>query len=145
MSRHGATPPRDPHLDAAEPQVPAVDQPADSARVNLTITPSSGSRAETVAIEIVRPAISAQVISHVTRNANIAKPAPVGENMQQSLPGGLVVMSSVTTVTEMVGAARRSVPVTQTPHYKVMVKGEAMPAKPGRADDFRWPRDPQSW
>ena len=144
-SRFAAGSPRDTRTEVAAADIPAVDQPADNARVNLTLPGAAGGRPETVVIEIVRPAISAQVIGHVTRNANTMKAAPVGETMQQPLPGGFVILSSVTTVTEMVGAARRSVPVTQTPHYKVLVKGEAMPPKPGRADDFRWPRDPRLW
>jgi uncharacterized protein len=141
--RLAGLPSRDTAGDA--PEIVAQEQKADSTKVSFTIGGEGGSRAEAVVIDIVRPAISAQVIGHVTRNVNQLKAAPVGENVMQALPGGLVTMSSVTTVTEIAGAARRSVPVTQTPHYKVLVKGEAMQPKPGRADDFRWPRDPSLW
>lgn len=127
------------------PEVAAQDQKADTTRVSFSFAAEPGGRPEAVQIEIVRPAIPAQVIGHVTRNASSAKAAPVGENVSVALPGGLTTMSSVTTVTEIAGAARRSVPVTQTPHYKVLVKGEAMQPKPGRADDFRWPKDPNLW
>lgn len=131
---------------AGQPEGQAQEQKADTTKVSFATGPDAAGRAETVAIEIVRPAIPAQVIAHVTRNANTAKAAPVGENVLQVLAGGTgVAISSVTTVTEIAGAARRSVPVTQTPHYKVLVKGEAMPPKSGRADDFRWPRDPSLW
>jgi hypothetical protein len=34
----------------------------------------------------------------------------------------------------------RRPPLTQSPYYKVLVKGEALPPKTGRADDFTWPR-----
>jgi uncharacterized protein len=143
-SRFGVLPSREARREQAAAEVPAQDQKADTVRVSFILTPENG-RAETIAVDIVRPAIPAQVISHVTRNANPAKGAHVGENVAQMLPSGLVSMSSVTTITEIAGAARRSIPVTQTPHYKVLVKGEAMPAKPGRSDDFRWPRDPSLW
>lgn len=143
-SRFGGLPSREARRDPAVAEIPAQDQKADNARVSFTSASEAG-RPEAIVVDIVRPAIPAQVISHVTRNASAAKAAPVGENVPQALPNGLVSMSSVTTVTEIAGAARRSVPVTQTPHYKVLVKGEAMLAKPGRADDFRWPRDPSLW
>lgn len=143
-SRFGPLPNRELRRDETQVEFPAQEQKADNARVSFTHASGTG-RQETIVVEIVRPAIPAQVISHVTRNASTAKAAPVGENVAQALPNGLVSMSSVTTVTEIAGAARRSVPVTQTPHYKVLVKGEAMLAKPGRADDFRWPRDPSLW
>jgi hypothetical protein len=29
---------------------------------------------------------------------------------------------------------------TQSPYFRVLEKGERMPSKPGRADDFAWPR-----
>ena len=141
--RLAATPSR--VMPGEQTETPAQEQKADTSRVNFTVPGAGGARAEPVTIEIVRPAIPAQVISHVTRNASAHKAAPVGENVSQALPGGLLTVSSVTTVTEIAGAARRSVPVTQTPHYKVLVKGEAMPAKPGRADDYRWPRDSSLW
>ena len=143
-SRFGAPAGRDLRRDINAAEIPAQDQKADNARISFTLASPSG-RPDTIVVDIVRPAIPAQVISHVTRNASASKAAPVGESMSQVLPSGLVSLSSVTTVTEIAGAARRSVPVTQTPHYKVLVKGEAMPAKPGRADDFRWPRDPSLW
>lgn len=130
--------------EVAAPEMPVQDQKADNTRVSYTQA-IDGGRPETIVIDIVRPAIPAQVIAHVTRSANTMKAAPVGDNVTQALPNGLVSMGSVTTVTEIAGAARRSLPVTQTPHYKVLVKGEAMPPKPGRADDFRWPRDPSAW
>jgi uncharacterized protein len=143
-SRFGGLPSRETRRDQAVAEVPAQDQKAENARVSFTQASDSG-RQESIVVDIVRPSIPAQVISHVTRNASAMKAAPVGENVTHTLPNGLVSMSSVTTVTEIAGAARRSVPVTQTPHYKVLVKGEAMPAKPGRADDFRWPRDASLW
>jgi hypothetical protein len=29
--------------------------------------------------------------------------------------------------------------LSQRPYYKVLIKGEQLPAKAGRADDFAWP------
>jgi len=34
----------------------------------------------------------------------------------------------------------RRLPVTERLYYKTLVKGEALKPKPGRADDFKWPR-----
>jgi len=33
---------------------------------------------------------------------------------------------------------------TQAPFFRVLVKGERVPPKPGRIDDFSWPKPEQS-
>ena len=37
---------------------------------------------------------------------------------------------------------RRRMSPTQTPYYRVFERGERLVPKPGRADDFTWPRPP---
>ena len=56
--------------------------------------------------------------------------------------GGLIAMSLITPVSRLTGGAqKRNVPITQTPYYRVLIKGVVLSPKPGRADDFIW-REP---
>jgi len=55
------------------------------------------------------------------------------------IPGGLTVMSSIVPPRSLDGSRRRMSP-TQSPYFRVLEKGERLPPKPGRADDFTWPR-----
>ncbi len=121
----------------------ALEQKADNSRISVrTVTP--GGREETVTLDILRPAIPASVIQLMARNASPDKATQVGDTLQDQLPGGLLLLSSVTPASEGFGPNRRvRLAPTQTPYFKVMVKGERLPSKPGRADDFRWPRPDQ--
>jgi hypothetical protein len=51
-----------------------------------------------------------------------------------------VVLSSITPASATgAGPIRRLAP-SLSPYYQVLIKGERLAAKPGRADDFSWPR-----
>ncbi len=121
----------------------ALEQKADNSRISVrTVTP--GGREETVTLDVLRPPIPASVIQLMARNSTPDKATQVGDTLQEQLPGGLLLLSSVTPASEGVGPNRRvRLAPTQTPYFKVMVKGERLPSKPGRADDFRWPRPDQ--
>lgn len=121
----------------------AAEQKADNSRIALrTVTP--GGREETANVDILRPAIPASVIQLMARNASAERGTQVGETLQDTLPGGLLLLSSVTPAVDLGGPGRRAnLAPTQTPYFRVMVKGEQLPSKPGRADDFRWPRADQ--
>ena len=117
-----------------------VDQKADNTRVTLKARDQSG-REEVVSVEILRPALPASVIALLTRKEPTDRASQVGDTLSQELPGGTLVLNSISPGTESGAASqRRGPPPTQTPYFKVLVKGERMPPKPGRADDFRWPR-----
>jgi hypothetical protein len=110
---------------------------ADNGRVNLrTIGPSG--REEIVALDILRPAIPASVVALVTRSQSADKPSSMGDTLIDQVPGGLTVMSSVTPANE--AGVRRKLSPTQSAYYRVLVKGERLPPKTGRADDVSWPR-----
>lgn len=122
------------------PPPPATDQKADNGKISLKMVTQSG-REETVAVDIVRPAIPASVVALVTRRESPDKPTQMGEQLVDQITGGLTVMSSVTpssTVTAS-GGTRRLSP-TQSPYYRVLMKGERLVPRKGRADDFSWPR-----
>jgi uncharacterized protein len=120
------------------------DQKADNGRVTLKAMNASG-REDTIVLDIVRPAIPAAVIALVTRReaASAEKAAQPGEAVVEDVGGGLTVVNSVSMLgdTPAAGAGKRKLSATQTAFYTVLVKGDRLAAKPGRADDFSWPRN----
>jgi hypothetical protein len=92
-----------------------------------------------MAVEIVRPAIPASVLAVVTRRESSDRASQVGDSITSEIAGALTVISSVTLTTDG-PTDRRRMPPTQTPYYRALVKGERLPPRPGRADDFSWPK-----
>jgi len=118
----------------------ALDYKAEHTTIELKVTNQAGAT-EALEIPILRPAIPSAVVSHIRRRSRSSRATSVGQDLRVDLSGGQTVVSSITPLNEGSGpGGRRNVPVTQTPYYKVLVKGERLSPKPGRADDFRWPK-----
>ncbi|MCB1519259.1 MAG: DUF459 domain-containing protein [Hyphomicrobiaceae bacterium] len=120
------------------------DQKAEIGRVNLKTIGADG-RDEVIAIDIVRPAIPAAVILAVTKRESADRASQMGDQILEQIPGGLTVMSSITpsgAAGTAGGTARRKVSPAQTPYFRVLVKGERIAQREGRADDASWPRPP---
>jgi hypothetical protein len=115
----------------------SLDQKADNGRITLKVAGADG-REETMTMEIVRPAIPASVVSLVTRRQLLDKGPQPGDVVTEDIPGGLTVLSTITPSSETAGRRRQS--PTQTAYFRVLVKGERLQPKPGRTDDFAWPR-----
>ena len=79
-----------------------------------------------ITLDIVRPAIAESVIKIVTRKESADKPSQVGETVLDQIPGGVTVMSSITPATELGSGARRKLPPTQAPYFRLLVKGERL-------------------
>jgi uncharacterized protein len=116
----------------------ASDQKADNGRITLKSIGAAG-REESFTLDLPRPAIPSAVVALVTRNQSSERPASMGDVVADEIGGGLVVLSSITPATSGSGLNRRQAP-SQAPYYHVLIKGERLPTKPGRADDFGWPR-----
>lgn len=124
-----------------------IEYKDDTSKVVLTITPDLGaaiasgditaSRRE-LEIELPRPAIPTAVVQHIRRRSGAAAPAASGP-LEFNLATGATLIGQITPEEEWTQTRGRRVPITQTPYYKVLVKGERLPSKPGRADDFSWP------
>lgn len=114
------------------------DQKLETAKVDIRVPGAEGTE-QVVTVEIVRPAIPASVVALVTRRQSNDKAAQMGDVLVDQIPGGLTVMSSITPARNADGSRRRMSP-TQSPYFRVLEKGERLPPKPGRADDFTWPR-----
>lgn len=112
---------------------------ADNGRITVKVA-GAGGKQENIAIDILRPALPASVIAAVTRRESADRASQVGDSITSEISGGLTIVSSVSTSADGAIADRRRLPPTQTPYYRVLVKGEQLVPKPGRADDFAWPR-----
>ncbi len=113
------------------------DQKADPGKVDVKIVGPDGTE-QVVTVDIVRPAIPAAIVALVTRKQSIDHAAQMGDILVDQIPGGLTVMSSI--VPPRGGAGQRRLSPTQTPYFRVFERGERLVPKPGRADDFAWPR-----
>ncbi len=119
--------------------VPALaDYLADDSTITVT-----GATGQKVQLEIVRPRIPGAVVAHILRSSQ-ARSVDIGQTMGTDLKIGLTALSSLALGSAGNSGAPGSVPLTQSPYYKLLVKGEAARAKPGRADDFAWPRQLQT-
>jgi hypothetical protein len=116
----------------------AKDQKLETGKVDIRVPGVEGTE-QIVTVEIVRPAIPASVVALVTRKQSNDKAAQMGDVLVDQIPGGLTVMSSIVPPRGADGSRRRLSP-TQSPYFRVLEKGERLPSKPGRADDFTWPR-----
>ena len=119
------------------------DQRADNGRITLKST-GAGGREESVTIDILRPAIPSAVIALMTRKDTGDRPSQMGDVVADEVGGGLLALSSITPSGLAPGTTRRVTAPSLSPYYTVLIKGERPMPKPGRADDFSWPRvDPQ--
>jgi hypothetical protein len=115
----------------------ARDQKSDPGKVDVKVIGADGTE-QIVTVDIIRPAIPASIVSLVTRKQSADRPAQMGDVLVDQIPGGLTVMSSITPPRG--GDGRRRMSPTQTPYFRVFERGERLAPKPGRADDFSWPR-----
>jgi hypothetical protein len=115
------------------------DQKADNGRITLKSI-GVGGREESVTVDIPRPAIPSAVVALMTRKESSDRPSQMGDVVADDVGDGLVVLSSITPATTTgAGPSRRLAP-SLSPYYQVLIKGERLASKPGRADDFSWPR-----
>jgi len=112
---------------------------AENSKVAIKAVGRSG-REEAITVEILRPAIPASVVALVTRTQSPDRLSQPGDIVPDTLSGGTTVLNSITPGLAVGSQAqRRSLAPTQSPFFKVLVKGERITPKAGRADDFSWP------
>jgi hypothetical protein len=94
-------------------------------------------------VDVVRPVISQSTFdaAQSLMPHSAAASLPDSENISSDLPGGLTALASISSVNDpSVASSKPRLPLTQRPYYRVLVKGEQLKPKAGRADDFTWPR-----
>ncbi|MEQ1649934.1 MAG: hypothetical protein ABL898_15235 [Hyphomicrobiaceae bacterium] len=118
----------------------APDQVEEIARVSFRSLNAQG-RDETTTLDIVRPAISAQMLALLARkdvtqtaqrNFEIVG-AELGDGTTLSMIVSPLPSAQPATAAQTAGTAQLTV------YNAVWVRGDRLPPKPGRADDFSWP------
>ena len=72
--------------------------------------------------------------------ASGARGVPDAEMITSELGNGLTAVATISSVTDpSLASSRPRLPLSQRPYYKVLIKGEQLKPKAGRADDFAWP------
>lgn len=115
----------------------SLEQKPDHSEIVLRTTKVDGS-VEAVKMQIYRPAIPAAVISHVIRRSRRSPDNKIGDQVRGEVTGNLTALSTIAPVNSIGAGGKLQTPITQSPYYKVLVKGETPVAKRGRADDFSW-------
>jgi hypothetical protein len=64
-----------------------------------------------------------------------------GDLLVDQIAGGLTLMSSIS---PSGNRDRGRLSPTQAPYFRLLVKGERLQPKPGRADDLTWPPKPDT-
>jgi uncharacterized protein len=108
------------------------DQKADNGKITFKIAGANG-KEETASVDIVRPAIPASVVALMARRDTAGQ---AGDMLVDQIAGGLTLMTSISPSSKQ---ARGKLSPTQAPYFKLLVKGERLTPKPGRADDTAWP------
>ncbi|MGH6736065.1 MAG: SGNH/GDSL hydrolase family protein [Methyloceanibacter sp.] len=90
-------------------------------------------------VSVVRPTLTApQVDTLASPTTNVATTEP--EVITTELPGGFTAVATISAVTDLsLSSSRPLLPLSQRPYYKVLIRGEQLEPKSGRADDFAWP------
>jgi uncharacterized protein len=91
-------------------------------------------------VSVVRPSFSeaAPTVDFVTETAGASTSEP--EVITEELPGGYTAMATISAVTDLtLASSRPQLPLSQRPYYRVLIRGEQLDPKSGRADDFAWP------
>ena len=98
--------------------------------------PKSGGSFKT---EILAPPSAAQEAARREQAAFGGGGGPQGEFILADLGNGLTSIAVISPVSDLsIREIQRQTPLADRLYFKVLSKGEALPAKDGRADDFRW-------
>ena len=92
-------------------------------------------------VSVVRPAMDStlQAAQGLLPQAP-ASSLPEPEMITSELGNGLTAVATLSSVTDFsLNSSKPRLPLSQRPYYKVLIKGEQLKPKSGRADDFAWP------
>jgi len=137
---------RDEALPRAAGSMPAASAKAAKAASSQKDYPAEdgsvvavGSDGARVSMAIVRPIIPGVAMAQILSSRDLQQ-SELGQTMPTDLKGGFTVLSSVATSLDAKANQSQHLPLTENPFYKLLIKGDSLPATPGRVDDFSWPR-----
>ncbi len=125
--------------------VPGIDSKVDgpalpSKRVETGSKPEAGANGGFKTELLASTPSSAQDAARRDQAAFAGAPGQQGEYILADLGNGLTSIAVISPVTDFsIREIQRQTPLAERLYFKVLSKGEALPAKEGRADDFRWP------
>jgi hypothetical protein len=137
----------------ADSAAPAPDQSDTTAQSADAATPADGAASGDAAsgaapamqtvgeVSVVRPAMDStlQAAQGLLPQAP-ASSLPEPEMITSELGNGLTAVATLSSVTDFsLNSSKPRLPLSQRPYYKVLIKGEQVKPKSGRADDFAWP------
>src|SRR6476469_6921656 len=134
--------------EPAQAEAPAGDQaqggaPAAAEGDAAEPAPPAAQQSKVGEVDVIRPAISQTTLDaaqNMTPQGAAASLADA-ENIASDLPGGLTALASISAVSDpSVASSTPRLPLAQRPYYRVLIKGEQLKPKAGRADDFSGPR-----
>jgi uncharacterized protein len=134
----------------APAEAPAADEPAEPGAVPVAGAPEQAAGGQAAAIpqsrvgevNLLTPTISNQSLQAAQSLGPQASSAPAldTEMIKTDIPGGLTAVATLSALTDpSLASSRPRLPLNQRPYYKVLIKGEQLKPKDGRADDFTWP------
>jgi len=138
------------HSEPAQPAAPTPDQgdaATETADAPAAPEQAQGEQAPQLQessvgdVSVVRPAIdqTLQAAQGLTPQGPAAA-TPEAEMITSELSNGLTAVATISSVTDLsLASSRPRLPLSQRPYYKVLIKGEQLKPKAGRADDFAWP------
>jgi hypothetical protein len=89
-------------------------------------------------VSLVSPALPNAALQAAGQTPEVATTEP--EVITSPLPGGFTSMATISAVTDLtLASSRPRLPLKQRPYYRVLIRGEQLEPKSGRADDFAWP------
>ncbi len=124
---------------ASGAQLPVAAAPAQNGEIPATQMQQS----QVGEVNVLRPVISDTTLQAAQTMApqGAAASMPESEMIASDLAGGLTALASISAVNDLsVTSSKPRLPLTQRPYYKVLIEGEQLKPKAGRADDFTWPR-----
>jgi len=91
-------------------------------------------------VSVVRPAMDTALQAAQNLAPQGAAAMPEAEIITSELSDGLTAVATLSSVTDIsLASSKPRLPLSQRPYYKVLIKGEQLKPKAGRADDFTWP------
>jgi hypothetical protein len=91
-------------------------------------------------VSVVRPTLNDSTLAAnlTTQPVDVATTEP--DVITSELPGGFTAVATISAVTDLsLASSRPRLPLSQRPYYRVLIRGEQLEPKSGRADDFTWP------
>lgn len=108
---------------------------------SITLDSDKSGTGREVTLQIVRPAIPAAAFSITRRSSNSSSADGDinGAEVLSEISGESIGLSLSSVSRQVIGNNdNRRIPLTQTPYYKLLVRGDALQSKSGRADHFTW-------